>query len=606
MIVTGVTALVLAACQTEDETTREPEPEKGYVLADLALSVPAPQAATRMGDTEVQATGNFRGISKLTLIPFSARGTVGADDRPAYYEGMTSYVDRTTPTLKTDFDERFRYYDRVMLMQGVASFLVYGQAQPTAAAGTVQAKAVNGSLLTKVGGRTVSGFPDRVAVPPSAISFELEPMYDRTEGGGLAVPTEAKTIATALTAIANVQVRVGGETVAWKDTSDGWLQTLYRNFTNQDAGAGSVIAGSTASVSAYLAMLKTRLQGHEFDNEPERSLRTAIIEAIDAAGLGGTDYPGCYGLPDGAAALRWDESLRQYVVPTTTTSVAPINTLSRFAFPPELYYYGNSRIKASNDEVSYTSYQGRGDWSNVLTLYPYDDAVVSNNTRAVAIKSPLQYGVARMSATVRLISSAQNAVTGNYYLPDADGQLVEVGATAFPVTGIIVSGQCPVDFEWKSTGTDNGGIERFVYDGHFTDTNASPPLPRAYLSHTASAALSTLLLQSMDGENVKLILELENNSAKDFAGENGTIYRGTKFYLVGEVDLSTGTSTESGDFLARVFTQDHTTTVALEVKTLAHAYNVLPNILAGRLDIGVDVRMDWVQATPTTVIITED
>ena len=61
---------------------------------------------------------------------------------------------------------------------------------------------------------------------------------------------------------------------------------------------------------------------------------------------------------------------------------------------------------------------------------------------------------------------------------------------------------------------------------------------------------------------------------------------------------------EKDDVKKRVFTQDHTTTVTMKVQTLAHAYNVMPNILSGRLAIGVDIKLDWVGTTPTTVILT--
>ena len=105
------------------------------------------------------------------------------------------------------------------------------------------------------------------------------------------------------------------------------------------------------------------------------------------------------------------------------------------------------------------------------------------------------------------------------------------------------------------------------------------------------------------------MLELENQSGKNFKGEDGIVYKETKFYLTGQVKLSEGSDTgvsasEKEDVKKRVFTQDHTTTVKMTVQTLAHAYNVMPNVLSGRLAIGVDIKLDWVGTTPTTVILT--
>jgi hypothetical protein len=52
-----------------------------------------------------------------------------------------------------------------------------------------------------------------------------------------------------------------------------------------------------------------------------------------------------------------------------------------------------------------------------------------------------------------------------------------------------------------------------------------------------------------------------------------------------------------------VFTQDQTTTAKLRVDGLAKAYNVMPNLLSPRLEIGVTLTTDWEQTTPTIVVM---
>ena len=331
-------------------------------------------------------------------------------------------------------------------------------------------------------------------------------------------------------------------------------------------------------------------------------------DALKVTSLGTYDsYPNNLDLPDGAAAVLWDmtaeENQGAFVPKTVTTLDAPINTINRFAYPPELYYYSNSRIKTSNTEILANDYKLYPQWTDVLdNLYPYGDAVVSGNTKAVAIKEPLQYGVAHLSATIASISSS---------LPDADGNLIEVGATSFPVTGIIICGQRPVDFEFKVKTTATGettGDELFIYDRHLNTNTGGTPFYLKF-GDPASGPFETLALQNEDGKDVTIMLELENRSDKNFKGEDGIVYKGTKFYLTGQVKLSGGSDTsvsasEKEDVKKRVFTQDHTTTVTMKVQTLAHAYNVMPNILSGRLEIGVDIKLDWVGTTPTTVILT--
>ena len=596
--------MVLTSCQKQEDVSEVTEPAKTYVLADLALSLPASTAPrTRMTSDVTQSNGNFRGIQRLSIIPFTKQGKITSTDMPSYYE--SDPIVSTSWTVPAD---RVHHYQKVHLMKGVASFLTYGQA-----AAVTDEKDVNGSLIPKVEGQsqTAGIMPERMAVSPANLTFELEKIYKESD-----VPAGATAIANYLTHIARAE--------GWKDAEDAWLQLLYMNFINQNDQETNIMPGSARNVKAFVSTLYRRLAAMNYnDGTIEKAIVNDIMdriknytgEPIDGEGtelkvtcegegtaltvtrLGTYDsYPNNLDLPDGAAAVLWDmtaeENKGAFVPQTVTTLDAPINTINRFAYPPELYYYSNSRIKTSNTEIQ--DYGTDQSWSDVLdNLYPYDYAVVSGNTKAVAIKEPLQYGVAHLSATIASKSSS---------LPDADGNHIEVeyqSKPSFPVTGIIICGQRPVDFEFKvkTTATD----ELFIYDRHL---GGSPYLK---FGDPASGPFETLALQNEDGKDVTIMLELKNQSGKNFKGEDGIVYNGTKFYLTGIIKLSESSNkSEKEDVNKRVFTQDHTTTVKMTVQTLAHAYNVMPNILSGRLEIGVDIKLDWVGTTPTTVILTGD
>ena len=107
-----------------------------------------------------------------------------------------------------------------------------------------------------------------------------------------------------------------------------------------------------------------------------------------------------------------------------------------------------------------------------------------------------------------------------------------------------------------------------------------------------------------EGKNwsVKVVLEFVNNSDTDFKGVDGMIYKGTKFYLVGSVKPQP-VEANADDYKKRVFTQDYTTTLSMTVQSLAKAYRVLPNLLQPRLEIGVQLTTQWVQAEPQNVIL---
>lgn len=611
LIIAGMTAMALAGCQRQDEVTVS-EPAPSYVLADLALSLPASSASTRLSADVVQADGQtFRGIQKLTLIPFSKQGKVEKDDRPSYYSGFDSYIDRTTPALKEDFDPRFRYYDKVYLMNGVASFLTYGQA--TAASDN---KAINGSLISKVAGEKAS-IPDRLTVTAGDLSFELETIYNEIDGttGKLKVPDEAQAIADYLTYIA--------DTPGWKDAENSKLQTLYESYTNfVGEGKYGVIAGSAANVKAYVNELYQQLNDAGLTSEAiadqikSRILGTGFISDYTGfsvrknvtgnkvSSFGSAtynEYPSNKNLPDGAAVLQWGKKTDNtygFIPKVQTTNTANVSSMNRYTYPAELYYYGNSLIKTSNDEVPATSYSGKTTWESVVSSLYKSGSVVSSNTKAVAIVDPMQYAVARLQGTVQVEPSIST------YLLDAEETQVPLtngsNNPSFKVTGLIVSGQYPVNFDFtpKYDGASEDN-EHFVYDSNLS----SNPM---YLTTTVTAPFYTLVMQTHDFEDVTVILELENNSDKDFKGENGIVYRGTKFYLAGKVVFSDGdansvATSEQDDVSCRVFTQDHTTILNMKVKSLAKAYNVMPNIQSGRLEVGVEINLKWEQATPQTI-----
>ena len=170
--------------------------------------------------------------------------------------------------------------------------------------------------------------------------------------------------------------------------------------------------------------------------------------------------------------------------------------------------------------------------------------------------------------------------------------------------------QHPVGFDFKPL-PDTDAEVRFVYD-RCLNTNTTEN-GKFYLSTAAQGPLKTLVLQTPEDDSsttdhhesdVPIILELHNYSGYDFKGKNGTIYANTKFYLVGKVTMSQATSVSgTPDYAKRVFTQDRTTTLALQVPSLAFAYNVLPNLLDSKLEIGVQVKLPWQQATPVNVIL---
>ena len=557
--------LLMVGCNADEGLQQESKP----VVVDLALTVSnAPQLTTRMTGTNVQAAGNYRGIEMTRIVPFNTHGKITVDDTPTWYQ---------ISALRTDYlrTDHFYLYKNCMIMEGAASFLTYGRAP-------------KGSLTKAANGSIIETFP--LAMDPQHIRFSLEPISQ------CVVHSTATSLADYMTSIATAK----GNNIAWKDAPSNVLKTMFLNFVNQTEAVtgGNVLPGSSANIKAYTQLLETVLSSMSLSGD-DAAICTAIIEKIEKYDNAWDGFPASLGLPDGAAAIRWNGT--SFTPQISYTSLADINGIDRFTYPAEIYYYGNSRIVTSNIDGRQQIYDDVSNqkWYQVLTSgYEYqDNAAVTHNTRSVAIKDPLQYGVARLQ--VKLIKTASP-------LEDAKGADIPVGDESFPLTGIIVGGQMPVGFDFAPTTSYPVYSETdivYVYDNQ-VKTNGPLGNEYFYLSSEADATqmTNTLVLQSYDHKVVPVVLEFINNSGYDFEGLDGTVLKGTKFYLVALIDPAEASSGATAATVGRVFTQDYTTTLNMKVTGLSKAYNVVPNLLSPRLELGIELVSQWASTTPEEIV----
>ena len=554
-----IVILLVTGCYDYDELTQVLETDT--VVADVAFTVSKEaRPTTRMSAAVVQEEGQaYRGIDMRHIVPFAiASGEkVTTSDMPKAFQVLG---DGDKPV-----DARaYYYYDNCTLMSGVNAFLCYGRA-PKASTD----KHANGSI--------VESFPADMA--PNDIRFSLEAINDNN------IHPTAAALADYMTAIANAE----GNNVKWKNTSNATLGVMYLNFLNKtEVDVGEPLPGSATNIKAYTQTLKSALKKLSLSDATDIAIRTAIITAIDNNYKNDWNgFPASIGLPDGAAVIRWTGTAFEPQVNTTT--LADVNGIGRYAYPAELYYYGNSRIYTSTIDKRKEKYTDR-EWNAILADYEYENGVVSPNTTSVAIKEPLQYGVAHVQIILKK--------TDNTSLTDAEGTAIPVGTDHFLLTGVIIGGQLPVGFDLTPTTAYPIYSEadmKFIYDNQ---------LPELYLSSSGDAAqyINTLVLQTYDKKKVPVALEFTNNSGVDFKGLGGDILNGTKFYLVGEIDPDEFKTDERTEIRDRVFTQDYTTTLNMKVTGLEKAYNVVPNLLSPRLEMGIELVPKWVGTTPDEVL----
>ena len=555
---------VLFGCNNDIATGQAGDDD--FVVADLMLRTDPPQeGVTRMSDAVTQINGHYRGLHSLTVIPFTiptdrSLKKVLDTDRPKAFviNGIEQNTDNT----------HFYYYPKCTFMSGVNAVLCY--AQPDKDEGA--SKAENGSLIF----RTTS------TMYPAEISFAPDPIYS---GFASEIPEPAMVIANYLTSIANARTQL----ITWQDVNDFSLSTLYQNFIyhGSEMPPSNLMPGSYASVRGHVNGLLWRLNNLELPEASELvKLRQAIIDSINNVPARiDNRYPESIGLPAGGAVLRW--TVDKFMPQTERSTVADINSIDRFAYPAELCYFANSTLRTCTRDVPFSQYQNADDWQRLLNQY-WTGTKVTTDTKAVAVVDPMQYGV----ACLKMVLNKQETTS----LLDYKDQSVSIktadGNNAFQLTGIIVSGQREVDFTFLPKSGDDTK-DYFVYDNQV-------PEEVVISAERDQSPVYTLLLQTPAAMKVRLLLEFVNNSGQDFYGnEGGIIYNGSKFYLLGIIDPLE--KDKNGNIRPQAFTRDEFTVVNARIPSLAKAYNVMPNLMNPRLELGIQLTPQWAVTEPTNV-----
>ena len=568
--------MTVVSCSSSDDM--------GYDVVDSAVATAQPidllvsvgeRAMKNSQATPVTRSGTstFPGIELMVAIPFHTNGNntkVAVTDEP-----LIDLVGVDEGDIAKEYEtEKYNtyYVDRCHLMTGTNRMLVYGKAKPAHTDQTYD-PAVHGKL---------SNLPT-IRTKTENITFSLSSIRESTEAHA-----DANALASYMTTIAN--------TPGWSTTEDPTLLSHYKHFINADNEGGSgLMSGAAANIEAFVAELKTKLlerKAATTDDALKTLIDNIITKIDDKTTISSNTYPRSIGLPDGAAVMRWtiDQNTGngKFEVRTTTTHLDNINGINRYTYPAEMMFFTDSPIRTSAEEVQKATYQNNTnkEWDAFLDTYYKGPTAVNTNTKAVAVVNPLQYGVAQLKLTLTTMSAT---------LKDAKDETVAGASMAtLPMTGLIIGGQHTVGHDMKPRGAQTDVDGRFIYESTVDATNLA----------TEGYKTSTLVLQSYDDEKVPVILEFENNTGQAFTGKDGTVYPGTRFYLIGMIDPADPTVTGSAEECAgRVFTQDYTTTMTMNVTSLAKAYTCMPDLLAPRLEVGVQVVTKWIQATTTNVAL---
>jgi hypothetical protein len=563
------------------------------VRPEFVISIPRSVVhSTRMSASLTQADAtmqNFQGLDNIHLIPFAE--VPGASSKKNGDIIRLSNIPKQNGLSSTPNINYKVYADQVVPLN-TSNFLFYGKSihkSAESAITTMEDKFKYGIL-------NATGLSENTFTTPGDIVFSLEPINSSTDYQQN--NTAGKNIVALLNRIANTTVSgVADPHNSWSTTTDATLQKLYNSFLQ-------ISVSSSKSVAIILSRLYFSLEHIQSTNpaiELAKKLKSQILEACDDAPVTGqpvslkseyTNYPGEIGLPDGAARVKWNADGEQpngFVDITGNYGKGNLIDITKYVYPPALWYYVNTPLKASDEKES-PEYATAGNWSGVID-YVYSGAAskVSESTLSVALVNPVQYGVGRIETTLKMGA-------GPFY--DRNGDVIETGK--YTLTGVLIGGQPSSKYDFTVKNSDNLTIY---------DKNMSGDIAVKANSTTEETPNQTLALETKKDQKIYVALELVNGGA-DFVGADGIIPAGGTFYMTAELDPTTASNYQE-DVLDKIVIQDHVTQLMVTIKNgkskddpdfdpnnpggLGDGTNGIPDLTTPGIEVGTSVDLNWKQ-----------
>lgn len=532
------------------------------------------RVSTRMSDVNTQNKNNFLGLVDLEMFAF------GEDPTSEATSTRTIRIGDNTGT--NDNDAKRRLYSDIAIPVGTTNMVLYTRAskKDNSTPNTNKTNFEAGSLTN-----IYTQFTDEAKPKLSEISFNLETIHSAND-----FDTQGKTILDALNSIAQTQATINQTPIEWSNISETnigtqgereILQNLYNKFVN-------LKAGSEASVKRAIEDLKAAVNTQKLVDFT--TLTNAIEKNCSTRGLSNVNgFPRGIGLPDGAAVLKFNSDSKEFAYEEVTTGIPTGGNLvdhKTITYPSELAYFVSSPVVTSSspknkltDLPDYNAWLGnKADWSS------YEDFIVKSNTKLVVLKNPVQYGVACLKSKITCATTLLEDNAKNFKF--AANNTLTVPTNGIEVKGILIGGQ-PQGVEWNFEPASSATFDHTIYDRDMNNGIAA--------KISESKPNYTLVLDNRNSSTtapgqskVYVTVELENNMG-DFYGAEGLIPKDTRFYLVGELDL-TGKTTTTVD---HVFVKDHTTVANFTITNLKKAYNHIPDMRTSKINVGLAVDLSW-------------
>lgn len=538
------------------------------------------RVSTRMTATNTQKNNNFLGLVEMKMFAF--------EGEPGTKTNTSTRTIRIGDNKGTnDNDAKRRLYSDIAIPVGTTHMVLYTRASKKSNVLTNKSNFEAGSLTNPY-----ANFTDEAKPKLSDFKFNLETIHSAND-----FANKGNHILSKLNAIAQTEVTDGEATIKWSNINEATsygteeerniLQKLYTNFV-------SLSAGSENSVKRAIDDLKAAVETQKLANC--KTLTDAIKDKCTTNDLNTTTgFPRDNNLPDGAAVLEFKEATRTFAYKEGITGVTTGSNLvdyTKITYPSELAYFVSSAVgtsATSNNKLD--DLPKYDEWlKNNINWSQYGD-VVKSNTTLVVLKEPVQYGVACLETKIscKEATLADNA-SGILKSTTVDN-ILTVPEEGITVTGILIGGQ-PQGVEWNFEPASSATFDHTIYDREMNYGIAA--------KKSVTAPNYTLVLDNKNSSTadpkqsmVYVTVELENNMG-DFYGAEGLIPKGSRFYLVGQLDPNASTATKpSGATIDRVFVKDHTTVANFTITSLKKAYNHIPDLRTSKINVGLAVDLSW-------------
>ncbi len=356
------------------------------------------------------------------------------------------------------------------------------------------------------------------------------------------------------------------------------------------------------------------------------------------------DYPyGSFGIPEGAAQLAFDKTndTFSYTHPNKALVTPGRNFEPRkYLYPAELTYYVNSPlyITAKSDLTVADFPNGTGPWNDVSATGKWQTngwaiGKVASDTRGVAIRDNINYGVALLETNVAWTAdAASHGLDDNRHAMTGENDVtIPVSDANFELRGVLIGGVHP-RYNWQfipraltseeQAATIGSDPKYGVFDGViYDDAVPSTAIPTTQPNYTLVYDNYDYSKGDSDAQNdVYIALEFVNNG-DPFWGRDNRIPSGGVFYLGAKLTVNPkqladpsadqtltwptdhqippiyedGNNRGQSKRIPRVFIQDFLTkaTFRIGVNSLKYAYYSVPDLATSQMSFGLSVDLSW-------------